>query len=214
MSHPVIAIDGPAASGKSTIARALSERLGFVYVNTGLMYRAVTWRLLSNPGLPLPGSDLMPILDGLQFRCWIEAPHTHVSIAGYEPVAETRSQEVNQSVSAVAARNEVRAFLIERQRELAAHSPLIMEGRDIGTVVFPDTAYKFFLDASPEVREQRRAAQGELDSILKRDQQDSSRANAPLKKADDAFSVDSGKLSIAEIVDTIVNQCRARGLSV
>jgi cytidylate kinase len=213
MAHPVIAIDGPAASGKSTIARALAERLGFVYVNTGFMYRAITWKFLDLFGNALPAEKIQGGLDSLEFRCWIQGPHTHVSVNGYEPVTETRGEAVNQQVSAVSALPEVRAFLIQKQRELTRESPLIMEGRDIGTVVFPETPFKFFLDAAPEVRQRRRAAQGEADSILKRDQQDSSRAAAPLKKADDAIPLDSGTLSVAEVVDAIVEHCRQRGLN-
>jgi cytidylate kinase len=215
MSVKVIAIDGPAASGKSTIARMFSERLHIPYINTGNMYRAITWVALRN-GLDLtsPEENQMRLLLGdLELAYELtERGKYELKVNGVFPEEEIRSPEVVAYVSQVAATPCVREWLMEKQRSLAALGLLVMEGRDIGTVIFPDAQYKYFLTASPLVRAQRRLAQsGEnvegatvesvARDIAQRDEIDSQRAIAPLKQAEDAVLVDSSDMTIDEVLD-------------
>jgi cytidylate kinase len=210
--HPVIAIDGPAASGKSTVAQALADRTGFTYVNTGAMYRALTWKLLQMFGHIPSGEKIAAALAQLRFECRLEGGKTLLWIDGVDPLPHVRSAEVNEKVSAVAASPVVREFLVPRQQALAEQAPLIMEGRDIGTVVFPQTPFKFFLDADPDVRASRRQSQGESDQVQRRDAQDSTRSSSPLKCAEGAERLDSGSLSVDEIVARILCRLGEGGL--
>lgn len=219
----VIAIDGPAASGKSTAARRVAEALGVPYVNTGNMYRAVARAALARGIDPaLPGADLGPVLAALRLEHRREADGTlTLLVDGHPAGAEIRSPEVAARVSQVAARPEVRAWLVARQRECAALGRIVMEGRDIGTVIFPHARFKFFLTASPEVRARRRLAQdGEVPAdatvasvaaeIARRDEMDSTRAHAPLRQAPDAELVDSSALTIEQVVARIAGRVQGR----
>ena len=200
----VIAIDGPAASGKSSVATRLARRLGFAHVNSGAMYRAVTWEILrqqidaSHPESIEAAVKRMSVDSG-----FTEAGESFIRINSEMPDLELKTLEVNQNVSPVAAVPAVRNLVNTQLRTLAEKRPIVSEGRDIGSVVFPDTPHKFYLDASPEVRRQRRAAQGLHDSIEKRDKLDSSRANAPLKIAAGAHVIDTSHLTLEGVVDKV-----------
>ena len=211
--YHVIAIDGPAASGKSSVARELARRLKFVYVNSGSMYRAVTWVVLDH-GIDSNDKDAIAkfiadarldgkFLDG-EFNLLINdadlTPHLH-------------EDRVNAEVSRVSTVSQVRKLLVQRMRNYAADHDLVIEGRDIGSVVFPETPYKFYIDASPDIRAQRRAAQGLHDEISQRDRADSSRVSSPLIIAKDAEVIDTSNLPIDAVVDEILQRLRARGIS-
>ena len=210
----VIAIDGPAASGKSSVATRLARRLGFAHVNSGAMYRAVTWEILrqqidaSHPESIEAAVKRMSVDSG-----FTEAGESFIRINSEMPDLELQTLEVNQNVSPVAAVTAVRQLVNAQLRTLAEKRPIVSEGRDIGSVVFPDTPHKFYLDASPEVRHQRRAAQGLHDSIEKRDKLDSSRANAPLKIAAGAHVIDTSHLTLEGVVDKVAEILSKSGIS-
>ena len=200
----VIAIDGPVGSGKSTIAKAVAERLGLAMLETGAMYRAVAAAALRrgiDPG-PETADELVELARGVT----IDAGQ-RVLVHGEDMTAELRSPVVNRAVSAVASDADVRAEMVGRQRAWAEdHGGGVVEGRDIGTVVFPDADLKVFLTASPEERARRRNADEDPAELARRDQQDSTRAASPLKAAPDAIEIDSTELSVEEIVDEIVSR--------
>lgn len=218
----VIAIDGPAASGKSTVANRVSETLGIPYINTGNMYRTVTFYLLSHGIDPLNPDDSISSLLSEMDMDYRKAPDGVFRIyLNGSPVADSdiRSPEVTASVSPVAAMPEVRARLLELQRHFAALGLIVMEGRDIGTVIFPDADYKFFVTATPYARALRRLNQGGetpenstvqevADQIAERDRIDSTRAVAPLKQADDATYVDTTDMTIEEVVEFITSRIK------
>lgn len=189
----VIAIDGPVGSGKSTVARAVADRLGLEVLETGAMYRAVAAAAL-RLGIE-PGADTAAEMAGLA-REIDPAAATE---------AELRSPAINRAVSEVAAQPEVRTELVALQRRwAAARGGGVVEGRDIGTVVFPDATVKVFLTASEEERARRRGADEEAADLARRDQLDSSRAASPLAAADDALVIDSTGRSVEDVVDEIV----------
>jgi cytidylate kinase len=212
LPHPVIAIDGTAASGKSTFSRELARRLGYVYVNTGAMYRGVTW-YLQQKNVPLRDAEAVARevrAAGVETR--LHEGELVFRIAGLDPLPYVREGQVNEGVSLVAQVAAVRKLLVAEQQRLAAQAPLVMEGRDIGTVVFPQTPYKFYLDAHPEVRAQRRSRQGEEDVIRQRDVLDQQRENSPLTCAPDALRLDSGHASVDELVAIALRHLAERGL--
>lgn len=210
MNPPAIAIDGPAASGKSTVARLLAERLGFTFINTGAMYRAVTWCLLQRGIDPADTEAVVRALPELPLSFGKKEAVSCVLCEGREMGDELTAPETNAQVSSVASIPQVRAYLVERQREYNRREAVVMEGRDIGTVVFPETPFKYFVTASEEVRAARRAAQGLTDSIAERDRKDSQRACAPLVQAPDAKLVDTSEMSIAQVVDLIADDVISR----
>jgi cytidylate kinase len=212
--HLVIAIDGPAASGKSSVARALARRLGFVYVNTGAMYRAVTWHVLASGVNPTEHAKVAELLVSSEIYCGVHDNESTIAINGVDPAPHLVSEGVNSNVSQVAAVPEVRRTLVALQREFANGQDTVMEGRDIGSAVFPETRYKFYIDASPEVRAQRRARQGLLDSIQSRDKQDSSRRMSPLIIAEDAHVIDSSHLTVDGVVGEIIGRLKLYGLHI
>ena len=201
--HLVIAIDGPAASGKSSVARALARKLGLVYVNSGAMYRAFTWHLLENKIDPRDQPSVLALLRAMDFQCGLVDGESSILIDNADPGPHLSDTSVNETVSLVASISEVREYLVAKQRDYALNHDLVMEGRDIGTVVFPDTKWKFYVDASPEVRAARRAKQGYQDEIIARDKRDSSRTASPLKIATDAQVIDSSNTSIDGVVEKI-----------
>ena len=212
LSHIVIAIDGPAASGKSSVARLLARRLGYLYVNTGAMYRAVTW-LAVDHGVPLDDPErLQELLKSVQFQCGVSGGESSLSLDGFDPTPHLVDEAVNAGVSAIASIPEVRRLLVERQRAYALEYDIVMEGRDIGSVVFPETPYKFYIDASLEVRALRRARQGLADSISARDKFDSTRRTSPLIIAEDAHVIDSSNLTVDGVVGEIVGRLKLKGL--
>lgn len=204
----IIALDGPSGSGKSTIAKELSERLGIEYLNTGSMYRAVTKCFLDKH---INEEDLDKINNTLD-QIQIDFNEGAIFLNGDDISKEIRSDLVTKNVSWVSANENVREKLVDMQRQIAKNTSFILDGRDIGTVVFPNAKYKFFLTASPRVRAMRRFEQNEsslsLDelekSIIERDEYDSNRETSPLRKAEDAHLIDNSDLNIEETIDEIL----------
>ena len=208
--HPAIAIDGPAASGKSTVAKLIADRLGYTFINTGAMYRAVTWYMLEQGIDPADTDAVLAALPSVPLSFGKDGSRSIVLCNGSPLTEELPRQEVNDHVSTIAAIPEVRSLLVNRQRDYNRQEPVVMEGRDIGTVVFPDTPFKYFVTASEEVRAARRAAEGLTDSIAERDRKDSSRATAPLAQAQDALLVDTSDMSIDQVVNFITDNIQQK----
>ena len=211
--HVAIAIDGPAASGKSTLARLLAKRLGLVMVNSGAMYRAVTWKILQRGIDPTDSAAVVAALGGMELACGIEDGGSTIRVDGEDPGEALRTEEVNRNVSAVAAVPEVRERLVALQRDYLKVADVVMEGRDIGTVVFPDTPFKIYVDADESVRAERRRVMGEVDAVADRDREDSRRKTAPLKVADGAVVLDTSGHTIESGVEAAVEILRAQGLN-
>lgn len=214
----VIAIDGPAGAGKSTIAKGLAARLGFIYIDTGAMYRALAlWTLRREVDLAdMHRTEQLAKAAVIQLE-----PGGRVFLNGEEVTQEIRTAEVGKAASVIAVLPAVRRALVEKQREMAARASVVMEGRDIGTVVFPDADVKIFLDANPPERVRRRMADFEAqgkpvsaevlaEQIRERDERDRGRAEAPLAQAPDAVYLDSSGLTIEEVEDAILRVVRAR----
>jgi cytidylate kinase len=212
VTDTVIAIDGPAGSGKSTVARALAARLGLDYLDTGAMYRAVTWAVLRDGLDPGAGDEVAALAERIDL-----ALGDRVLVDGTDVTGPIRGPEVSGAVSIVAANPGVRRILVARQRAwVAEHGGGVVEGRDIGTVVFPDAALKLYLTARPEIRAARRAMElGEADEVTiaqwaanlaERDRLDSTRADSPLREASDATVVDTSDRGVAEIVEDIAGR--------
>jgi len=211
LPHCVVAIDGPAASGKSSVARLVARRLGFLYVNTGAMYRAVTWLVVQRGVNPADTAAVAALLEATPMEFGAANNESTIRIEGVDPSPYLSEPEVNANVSAVAAIPKVRQVLVARQREYVHEYDLVMEGRDIGTVVFPGTPLKFYIDASPEVRAKRRALQGFHDDLAARDKTDSARSDSPLKVADGAEIIDSSNLTLEGVVDAVVERLKLKG---
>ena len=212
--YRVVAIDGPAASGKSSVARELARRLGFVYVNSGAIYRAITWYLLQQGIDPHDRAGIVRTIGSAKVRCDLENNQSRVLIDNLDPTEHLREDPVNQAVSHVSTVLAVRTLVTEKMRNYAQIHNLVVEGRDIGSVVFPDTPHKFYIDASPEVRLRRRAAEGQRDEIAVRDRVDSSRRAAPLTIARNAQVIDTSKLTVTEVVAEIMKHLDTQGLSI
>ena len=209
MLHPVICIDGPAASGKSTVARLVAQDLDFVYVDTGAMYRAFTFLTLEAGHDPTSRERIRQLLAKVDFHAEIRNGEIALREGKRDLAPFTRLPEVNAAVSPVSALPELREYLVNVQRKLRLTAPLVMEGRDIGTVVCSDSPHKFFIDACPKVRAERRQKQGENDNLAARDKLDSSRAAAPLIRAADAVPLDSGAADARSLADLIVGRVKA-----
>ncbi len=209
--HIVIAIDGPAASGKSSVARVLARQIGFIYVNTGAMYRAVTWLAVSRDVPHADAARVVELLHRTEFVCGVASGESTLRLDGVDPTPHLTDAAVNANVSTVATIAEVRSVLVKKQRDLALAHDVVMEGRDIGSAVFPDTPYKFYIDASLEVRAQRRVRQGLQDVIGTRDRQDASRKSSPLIIAEDAHVIDSSNLTIDGVVGEIIGRLKLKG---
>lgn len=211
----VIAIDGPAGSGKSTVARALAERLELEYLDTGAMYRSVTFAALRRGVDPAEADTVARIAE----RAEISVGPDGVRVDGVDATIEIRGPEVSRAVSIVAANPAVRREMVRRQREwVAKRGGGVLEGRDIGTVVFPDAELKVYLTADPEVRAQRRSQEvTDLDyetvaaDLARRDALDQGRETSPLTEAPDAFLVDTTGLTVEEILDVITKELGADG---
>jgi CMP/dCMP kinase len=200
VSDRVIAIDGPAGSGKSSVARAVAHDLGWSFLDTGAMYRAVTVEAVTR-GVDVNDADAMAAI--AEAATLTTLPR--VTVNGRDVEDEIRSDEINVAVSVVAANPRVRAAMVLRQRDLAAAQPVgtVVEGRDITTVVFPDASVKIFLTASLEERARRRGEEGEV-SVARRDEADSTRAASPLRQADDAIVLDTTGRDVEDVAQEIV----------
>lgn len=217
-SH-VIAIDGPSASGKSTTARDVAERLGFVHLNSGLLYRAVAWIALRDGWIDAP--DFAARMKNIEFELTPDPPSYRLRVNGERPGSWLQSAEVSRRASQVAERQVVRDHVNEALRAAAHGAGLVVDGRDIGTEVFPGAFLKIFLVARPEERARRRLSEDEetLDAELlaaeaerlrERDERDSGRTVAPLARADDAIELDNTERSRGEVVEEIVRLYEAR----
>ena len=210
--HRVIAIDGPAASGKSSVARDLARQLGFAYINSGAIYRAITWHILHKGIDPKDSEHIAEALQSAAITCRLQDNQSRILIDNVDPADHLRDDSVNETVSRVSQLPFVRQIVAQKLHEHAHRHDLIVEGRDIGSVVFPDTPYKFYVDASPQVRRQRRAAQGERDEIAIRDHADSSRRVSPLVIAQDAYVIDTSHLTIDGVVNEVIARLKQVGL--
>jgi len=221
MSELVIAIDGPVGSGKSTVARRVAEVLGYVYLDSGAMYRAVAWKALRNH-VPLDSEEELQAMAGASRIDLLSTDDSfRVLVDGADVTDEIRSAAVAQAASKVAVIAGVRTVLVKEQRRAARGGGVVMEGRDIGTVVFPDAGLKIFLEASVEVRAERRrlehAQKGEclelsevLEEVRQRDRRDRERAVSPLVRAHDAVLVDNTAMNAEETARLIVLLARER----
>jgi cytidylate kinase len=214
----VIAIDGPSGAGKGTVARAIARELGYRHVDSGAMYRAVGWKALRD-GVPL---DDEAAIGALAERSRIEITSTDVAIDGVDVTRAVRTPEIDRAAAAVARLPRVRAVLVGRQRQLGADGAIVMEGRDIGTVVFPGADVKVYLDAAPEERARRRAADpahtgvpaavSEVATLLtQRDEIDRTRAASPLYAAEDALVVDTTGKDVETVVREVLALVKAKG---
>lgn len=204
----VIAIDGPAASGKSSVSRGVASALGFLFVSSGHFYRALAWGVVRNS----VSEEALPQ--------WIRESHLKVErtkegvrlfLDGSDATPHLSDAEVAAKVSLLAVFPEVRDLINGSLRELATSHDLVMEGRDIGSVVFPETPFKFYLDASPEERARRRAGEGAVDSVAERDRIDSTRATAPLTIPRGATVIDTTHLSLDEVITAVLDHLRNFG---
>jgi len=217
----VIAIDGPVGAGKSTVARALAQRLGYRYVDTGAMYRAVAWQA-THRGIDLNDrAAVAEVARAIQVEFVPGAGGQRVVAQGTDVTEAIRSPRMSEGASIVSAYPEVREALVALQRRMGEGGGVVMEGRDIGTVVFPDAEVKIYLDASLDERARRRheelRAKGEAitfegvrEALRERDHRDSTRAHSPLRAAPDAVVIDSTTLTVAQVVDEIMRQLPAR----
>lgn len=213
----VVAIDGPSASGKSTVAREVARTLGWIYVDSGALYRAVAWKALQEALDPQDEIAVTACVAGMEPQFSVQAGAVMFTIEGRTPGAELRTEAVNRAVSPVAANPAVRQSVTTWLHDMRSLGALVMEGRDIGTAVFPSAPYKFYLDAAPEERARRRHAEMadvlSVDdvgaSLQRRDMMDSRRMTAPLKIATDAHVIDSTGQSIAEVSQRIVAHVQA-----
>jgi len=219
----IIAVDGPSGSGKSSSSRLLADRLGYRYVDTGALYRIVGLLAVEQGVAPEDSERLTVLCEGLALRFLPDSHGVRIFLGERDISAAIRRPEVSQMASKVSAQPVVRQRLLSLQRELGEAGGVIMEGRDIGTVVFPDADVKFYLDASPEVRGRRRYAELQqngattdlretIQEMAERDRRDSRRAHAPLQQAEDAVFVDTTSLSLVEVVDimarTVQTACK------
>ena len=219
----IVAIDGPAGAGKSTVSKLLARRLGLSFVDSGALYRTVALSALRQGIVTDDDAALAALVGRIRIFFKATVDENRVYLDGEDVSAEIRTPEISLLASAVSARPVVRAGLLGLQRRLALEAPVgaVLEGRDIGTVVFPDADLKFFLEASPDVRARRRyeelfqkGTESTLDAVLadqtQRDRNDASRAVAPLKPADDAVRVDSSGLPLSEVVQRLERVIRER----
>ncbi len=215
----VIAIDGPSGAGKSTTARQLAERLGYIYIDTGAMYRAIGWKAKQEGIDPADEEKLTALCGRTEVTIKKDNNDPRFYVNGHDVSNEIRTPEMGMMASAVSKSPSVRARLLTLQRDLGRNGGVVMDGRDIGTVVFPDADVKFFLDASAEERGRRRHQELKTkgmdvdlaritQEIRERDHQDSMRSLAPLRRADDALPIDSTDLSISEVLERMLSEIK------
>ena len=214
----IIAIDGHAATGKSTLAKRIAKSLGFTYVDTGAMYRAITFYFIKTKMLaePLDIKHIIKNIENIDIKFKTLKKSQIILLNGNDVEPHIRSMEVAEKVSIVAAIPEVRKFLVKIQRTIAVKNNIVMDGRDIGTVVFPDAKNKFFLTASAEIRSKRRFDELKLDNenvvyskvfenIKKRDYEDTSRQDSPLRPAKDAIIIETSNLNKDQVYDRLIS---------
>lgn len=218
----IVAVDGPSASGKSTVSRRTAQTVGFVYVDSGALYRGITWKCVKE-GVDVKDSQAVTnLLIRMNMELFLRDNAVGYLIDGEDPGQEIRAEPVRERVADIAAQQSVRVYIVEKLRLMTKFGNLVMEGRDIGTVVFPDTPFKYYLDADPEERARRRTAEIQkqegssdvgavLSSLRRRDHKDSSRATAPLQIALGARIINSTGMTIEQVVDTIVNDLKKAG---
>lgn len=217
-----IAIDGPGGAGKSTVARAVAKQLGFIYVDTGAIYRAIGLKFVRS-GKSFTNENIVSVLPGTKLSLTHIDGEQHIIIDGEDVSSLIRTQEISSAASKVSAVPEVRAFLLDLQRDIARKNNVIMDGRDVGTVILPNAEVKIFLTANVEVRARRRhrelMAKGletpdtferVLKEVAERDKADSERATAPLKPAEDAVLVDTSDMDFEQSVQTVINIIRRK----
>lgn len=214
MKTIAVAIDGPSGAGKSSIARQVAQQLSFVYVDTGALYRAVGWYVCENGVQPSDEGAVQPLLNNLDIRFGYVDATQHVYVNGRDVSDLIRTPEMSMAASAVSALPAVRAFLLECQRKAARENNVIMDGRDIGTVVLPNAELKIFLTAAVEVRARRRLLELQqkgindtfeqvLEDMKQRDYNDSHRAIAPLRRAEDAVLLDTADMTLEQVVAAV-----------
>ncbi len=205
----IVTIDGGAAAGKSSTARALSKRHHLLYVDTGSFYRSITLYLLKRGLHPDETDKIREALENPAVTTELRSREARMAIDGEVPGAELRNREVNEQVSHFASRQVVRDFLLDYQRGHAGFARengfdgIVMEGRDIGSVIFPDADFRFFLDADPSARSQRRSDQGEEDSVEERDRLDTGRKSAPLICPEGAVRIDTTRMTLEEVIEKV-----------
>ena len=213
--NKTIAIDGPSASGKSTVSKGVAAELDYIYVDSGALYRGITWQAIRKG---VDTSDAAAVIECMKKTEWdffVQDGASTFSVDGDVPVQELRAKDVRENVSAVATVPEIRTFVVDSLRALENFGSLVMEGRDIGTKVFPDSPYKFYLDADPEERAMRRyrelveageneKAEEVMESLKKRDKIDSTRKTDPLTVAEGAQVIDSTSMTLEEVIQTVI----------
>lgn len=211
----VVAIDGPAGSGKSTVAKAVARKLDWDYIDTGAMYRCLCLKALRNPVDFEDERGIVELLDETSMRMTFQGGELKVYMDGEDVSQAIRQNQVSRRVSEIAALKQVRKRLVKKQRSMGITGNVVMDGRDIGTVVFPDAAYKFYLDASLEIRARRRYTElrdkqknvdfeSVVEEIEQRDETDRERASGPLKAAEDAVCIDTSQLTVDEVVHRLL----------
>lgn len=214
-----IAIDGPSASGKSTVSKAVAAQLEILYVDSGALYRGITWQAIRKGVDPKDSSAVLDAMHNAAWDFFVREGAVLFSVDGDVPVQELREKAVREAVADVAAIPEVRKFVVDSLRSLENLGSLVMEGRDIGTVIFPDSPYKFYLDADPEERAMRRyrelVAAGEsekadevMESLKRRDKIDSTRKTDPLQVAEGAQVIDSTSMTLEAVIQAVVEAVR------
>jgi len=217
--NKTIAIDGPSASGKSSVSKGVAKALNFLYVDSGAFYRGVTWHAIRNKIDPKDTKSVIQATKQAQWNFFTQENAILFSINNDIPTQELREKPVREAVATVATIPEIRTFIVKNLQELVKFGSLVMEGRDIGTVVFPETPYKFFLDADPKERAMRRyrelIANGEnekaeevMKSLKKRDQIDATRSVNPLVASSDAKIIDSTFMTLEEVINTILKEIK------
>ena len=216
-----IAIDGPSGAGKSTVARLLAKRLGYVYIDTGAMYRSVAFRVKEKSISLKDESALNQLASSLHIDFVTEGEQTHVFCDGEDITSAIRTPEISRLASSISKQKGVRKALVQMQREMGKEGGVILEGRDIGTVVFPGADVKFYLDAESDKRVRRRYDEmvekgvkvdfkETEEELVQRDHNDMHRIHSPLKKADDALFIDSSHRSVEEVVEEMVRMVKAK----
>lgn len=221
MGYISVAIDGPSGAGKSTVARAAAARLGYVYVDTGAMYRAIGLAVCRKGLLGDDAADIVAVLPEITLALTYQDGAQHILLCGEDVSEDIRTPEIAKYASKVSAVPEVRQFLLNTQRDMAKNGNILMDGRDIGTVILPDAPVKIFLTASAEARAQRRylelrekGQQVTLDDVLhdirQRDHQDMTRAVAPLKQAEDAVLLDTSDITLEQSIEAVLRIIREK----